>query len=125
MEKELLFSLTKDNFRFSYSRGTGAGGQKRNKTSSHVRCYHEPSNSAGECDETRSQHQNKQIAFKRCCETKTFQYWCKLEAMRVTGKLLEIEEKVDRMMQEVVVEVKENGKWVKENLKENNHGEES
>jgi hypothetical protein len=109
-----LFSLTSKDFQFSYSRGTGAGGQKRNKTSSHVRVFHAPSNSAGECDETRSQHENKKIAFRKCCETKSFQDWCHIEAMRVTGKLLEIEDKVERMMQDIRVEVKKDGKWCNE-----------
>ncbi|MBQ7649961.1 MAG: peptide chain release factor-like protein [Victivallales bacterium] len=39
-------------------RGSGPGGQKRNKTSSAVRLFHKPSGVAAENDESRSQHVN-------------------------------------------------------------------
>lgn len=45
-------------------RGTGPGGQKRNKTSSAVRVLHKPSGLAGENDESRSQHVNKLFALR-------------------------------------------------------------
>lgn len=45
-------------------RGTGPGGQKRNKTSSAVRLLHEPSGVSAENDESRSQHTNRVFALK-------------------------------------------------------------
>ena len=45
-------------------RGTGPGGQKRNKTSSMVRLLHLPSGIASENDETRSQHLNRIYAIR-------------------------------------------------------------
>jgi len=43
-------------------RGTGPGGQKRNKTESAVRLIHRPSGVMSRHDETRSQHMNKRRA---------------------------------------------------------------
>jgi len=40
-------------------RGTGPGGQKRNKTESAVTVTHEPSGYHGSADDTRSQHTNR------------------------------------------------------------------
>jgi len=45
-------------------RGTGPGGQKRNKTSSAVRLLHVPSGISAENDESRSQHINKLFAIR-------------------------------------------------------------
>lgn len=46
-------------------RGTGPGGQKRNKTSSAVRLTHLPSGIAAMNDESRSQHVNRLFAVRR------------------------------------------------------------
>lgn len=114
MAKELLFSLTAKDFVFTYSRGTGAGGQKRNKTESHVRVFHPASGASAECDETRSQHDNKAIAFRKLAESATFKKWHHLEVARRTGALAEMEERVNREMRvNTKVEAKdENGRWV-------------
>ena len=45
-------------------RGSGPGGQKRNKTSSAVRLLHKPSGVAAENDESRSQHVNRIFALR-------------------------------------------------------------
>ena len=59
--KELIFSVTSKDCEWDYVRGSGKGGQKRNKTSSAVRCRHLPSNAIGYAEDTRSQLQNKQL----------------------------------------------------------------
>lgn len=46
-------------------RGSGPGGQKRNKTDSAVRLRHRPSGLAAEARESRSQHQNRRRALAR------------------------------------------------------------
>jgi len=112
-EKEILFSLTKKDFRWDYFRGSGKGGQKRNKTSSGVRCTHEESGAVGQSDDTRSQGANKITAFKRMLETKKFKNWHKIECARAMGVLKDVEEYVDREMKtNIKVEFKENGRWV-------------
>lgn len=116
MNKKLLFSVTKDDCRWDYFRGSGKGGQKRNKTESAVRCTHEPSGAVGQADDTRSQHQNKRLAFARMGHSNRFQKWARIEAARVTGKLKQIEEWVDREMRmNIKVEKQEDGKWVEWN----------
>jgi len=46
-------------------RGSGRGGQKRNKTETMVRVRHRPTGLQGLSDDTRSQHQNKREAMRR------------------------------------------------------------
>lgn len=98
MTKEILFSVTASDCEWSYTRGSGKGGQKRNKTSSHVRCVHKDSGAVGQSDDTRSQHQNKRIAFQRMAETKEFKAWHKIEVARHTGLEQQIKNRVDEMM---------------------------
>lgn len=117
MNKELLFSLTKKDFEFKFVKGHSSGGQKVNKTNSCVQCFHRPSGAMGESFDTRSQHKNKEIAFKRMAESKKFQDWLQIEIMRYTGKLQEVEDKVDSMMNrenDFRVEVFKDGKWEEE-----------
>lgn len=114
MSKELLFSLTKNDFRIDTFRGTGKGGQKRNKTESAVRVTHIESGASGQSDDTRKQHDNKKIAFRRMYETKKFQDWFKVELARRSGLAKQVEETVEFEMQNNTrVEVKEEGKWTK------------
>lgn len=115
-ENSPVVSLTAKDFKWDYFNGQGNGGSNRNKVANCVRCIHEPSNSMGVSQEERSQAQNKQIAFKRCCQTKSFQTWLKLEHQRKLGVLENIEKSVDEQMLKTKVESKdENGKWQKDN----------
>lgn len=50
--------------RFDLFRGSGPGGQKRNKTSNSVRLTHRPTGIAVLCDQTRSQAENKRLAMR-------------------------------------------------------------
>lgn len=111
-ERELLFSLTKNDFKFDYFRCPGKGGQKVNKTSSGVRCTHPPSKAVGKSCDERSQSLNKRIAFERMCATKEFKRWHRLEVSRITGEQDRIEREVERQMRQVKLEVKEDGRWV-------------
>lgn len=90
-KKELLFRLTEDDFRFVAKRGSGSGGQKKNKTSSAIQCFHDPSGAMGQAEDSREQSQNKKLAFKRCTDTIEFQTWLKLKTDAALG-LIEIEE---------------------------------
>lgn len=47
------------------ARGSGPGGQKRNKTSTSVRISHPATGVALVCDETRSQARNRRVAVQR------------------------------------------------------------
>ena len=117
MVKEILFSVTAKDCHFDYYRGSGKGGQKRNKTSSAVRCTHIASGAVGQSEDSRSQHDNKIIAFKRMAESKKFKNWHKIEVARTTGEIQRINEKVNKHLNEnnLLVEIQRNGIWTKEN----------
>lgn len=67
MEKELLMSLSKENGDFIVEpyKGSGKGGQHRNKTMSGCRIKHPDSGSVAECCSERSFYQNRSKAFKK------------------------------------------------------------
>lgn len=54
-------------------RGTGAGGQKRNKTSSSVRVRHRATGLSGQSGDSRSQPENRAIALRRLRERIAFE----------------------------------------------------
>lgn len=110
--RELLFSVTAKDCEWKYTRGTGNGGQKRNKTSSAVHCIHRLSGAHGYADDQRSQVQNRQLAFERMARSKEFESWRESEVRRKTGQQAQIEHEVDRQMRKIRVEVKNTaGLW--------------
>lgn len=110
-KKEILFSVTANDCKWSYTKGTGAGGQKRNKTSSAVHCSHEPSGARGYSEASRSQLDNKRDAFLKMIETKEFKTWHHLETMKRNGQMAQIDAKVQSELQKVKLEIKKDGKW--------------
>lgn len=115
MPKELLFSLSKSDFEVQTFRSGGKGGQHQNTTDSGVRIIHKASGVAVECREERNQHENKKRAFRRLAEHKKFKAWVALECARVTGRLADIEQEVERITQDryIKAEVKDaNGRWI-------------
>ena len=114
MAKEILFRVTAADCDWEYMRGTGPGGQKRNKTESKVRCTHRDSGAVGESDETRSQHDNKRKAFVKMAESAKFKAWHKLETARRMGEMTTLNETVDNLMNPryIKIEGKKNGRWV-------------
>lgn len=111
MPKQPLFSVTARDCEWSYTRGTGNGGQKKNKTSSAVHCTHLPSGAHGYSEASRSQGDNRRDAFEKMANTDKFQQWLKLEFMRRTGEMLAIEQAVEREMARVKTEIRIDGRW--------------
>jgi len=110
-EKIPIISITAKDCNFDYFRGSGTGGQHRNKTSSAVRCTHVPSGAVGKSEDTRSQHQNKKLAFKRMAQTKLFQNWVRIQSLITLGKLKYIDDDINNE-KNLLIEVKdENGNW--------------
>ena len=112
--RTLLFSLSKDKKDFIVQpfKGSGKGGQKRNKTMSACRIIHPASGAVSECQEERSFEQNKQRAFDRLLNKKKFLAWLELEKCRATGMLSNVEKRVEEEMRDsnLLIEVKdENG----------------
>ena len=116
-DKKLIFSLSKSNGDFVVTpyRGSGKGGQKRNKTFSGCRVSHPATGLYVECEEERSFEQNKKRAFTRLVNKPEFMAWLKVENARREGKFRDLEERVNREMQNVRIEVKDAaGRWVPE-----------
>jgi len=69
VDPQLLRTVSDDDLwrqcRWEAFRGSGPGGQKRNKTSSAVRVVHEPTGLASVASESRSQSENRNRAFRR------------------------------------------------------------
>lgn len=111
--KKLLFSVGADDCRWEFSRSSGNGGQNVNKVNSKVRCIHRDSGAIGVAQDTRHQHQNKKIAFRRMAESKEFKAWHKIEVAKRIGAEIDIEEVVDNLMQNknIRIEIKVDGLW--------------
>jgi protein subunit release factor B len=71
--------IQEDELEETFIRGTGAGGQKINKTSSTVVLRHLPSGVEIRCQRERSQAQNRHVARVELCD--------RLEALRAAAKL--------------------------------------
>lgn len=106
-----MFSVGASDCDWSYTKGTGAGGQKKNKTSSAVHCMHRASGAHGYSEASRSQADNRKDAFQKMVQTDKFQNWLKIETMKRTGELQEIERQVEKELTKVKVEVYTDGKW--------------
>jgi len=115
-EKEILFSVTAKDCRFDYFKAPGNGGQKKNKTESAVRCTHIASGAVGQASDTRSQPQNKKLAFVRMAQSEKFKKWHTIETARRLGKYVGLNQEVDNLMRDryLRVEVKQDGKWIPE-----------
>lgn len=111
-KKELLFSLTEKDFEFSFSHGTGCGGQARNKSLSAVHCKHLLSGAQSYSQDGRSQKDNKIDAFSKLTKSPKFQSWLKIEIMKKSGQMAEIDRIVEsEMKRNVKIEGVIDGKW--------------
>ena len=110
-ERQLLFSVTKDDCDWSYTKGTGAGGQKRNKTSSAVHCKHRASGAKAYSEASRNQLDNKRDAFAKMINTEDFKKWHKLEVLRRSGMMDQIDRKVAEELTKIKLEIRIDGRW--------------
>jgi protein subunit release factor B len=115
-ERELLFSVTKKDLDITFFRGSGNGGQNRNKRDTACRIVHRASGAVATAQEHRTQLQNKRAAFLRLVETDRFKTWVRIQTGRATVKLSEMEAAVDEMMSpdNLLVEVWDGNAWVME-----------
>lgn len=122
--KELILRITKDDLDIESMRGSGPGGQKKNKTDSCIRMSHKPSGTVVRCEEHRSQHANKIEAFKKLVKKDSFLKWVKVETARRTGTLDRINYEVRQMMNEpnMKTEVQVDGRWKEVELKDLEYG---
>lgn len=108
MKKELLFSITKDDFEIETFRAGGKGGQYQNTTDSGVRIKHKESGAVGESRSERSQLQNKKLALKRLVNSKEFQVWHKRKAFEVMG-VMKTKEQIEKEVENMIARDLENG----------------
>ena len=111
--KELLFSVTKKDFEIQTFRSGGKGGQHQNKVETGVRLIHRDSGAVGESRTTRSQVQNKRLAFHRLVESPKFQLWIKRRAWEAVANKQSIEKAVEDQMksENLKIELWKDGKW--------------
>jgi protein subunit release factor B len=70
--REKILTVTIKDCDVQTKRGSGKGGQNRNKRDTAVRIVHRASGAVGESQEQRSQLQNKHAAFRRMAESERF-----------------------------------------------------
>jgi len=85
MSRELLFTITAKDMDIEHIRGSGPGGQHRNKTSTGVRMKHRASGVVVEATDDRSQDRNKRNAFTRLAAHPDFKKWLRLAAADACG----------------------------------------
>lgn len=114
-----VFSVTAADCEWSYTRGTGKGGQKKNKTNSAVHCMHRPSGAHGYSEASRSQAENRRDAFVKMAESDKFKQWNRLELMRRLGMIDAIDRQIEHeLAHNVKLEIRIDGRWteVKESV---------
>lgn len=114
MTKQRVLSVTLKDCDVETKRGSGKGGQNRNKRDTAVRIVHRPSGAVGESQEERSQLQNKRTAFKRMAETSKFKAWLRIQMGEVT--LAEVQVSEQMRPRNLKMEVMEDGEWVETDL---------
>lgn len=111
--KERLFTVTASDCTWNYYRGSGPGGQKKNKTSNCARVVHEPSGAIGKGEQGRSQLENRQIAWKQMANSPTFQAWCRNRAYEISGDSEVLKKNVEFELQtNTLVEVEGEDGWI-------------
>ena len=112
-QRKLLFSVTAKDCDWSFSKGTGPGGQAKNKGFAAVHCHHLASGARAYSQAGRSQEDNKRDAFVKMCGTKEFKDWHRREVWKHLGILDQIERAVaDGMRPENLrMEVRVDGRW--------------
>lgn len=116
MKKELLFSITKKDFKINWFSGTGAGGQHRNKHQNCIRLTHIESGVTVTGQSNRERSTNQREAINNLVQHPHFKLWHARKVMEVLeGKT--IEEKVEEMMKpkNLKIETKINKTWTEVN----------
>ena len=86
IDDSIEIDLNPADIRIDTYRASGAGGQHVNKTDSAVRLTHEPTGTVVQCQNDRSQHKNKENAFK---QLKSKLYELELQKQKEEQRVLE------------------------------------
>jgi protein subunit release factor B len=111
--KEKLFSVRAKDCTWQAFRGSGSGGQNRNKNSTAIRCIHDDSGAVGVASEHKSQKMNKRAAFRRMASSEKFRKWVRYQAAKMAGHhdAAERYARTEINSDRIRVEIKDNGKW--------------
>ena len=90
--RELLFSVTKKDFRIDTFRAGGPGGQNQNKRETGVRITHLESGASAESRTHRTQGQNKKAALERLVQTPKWKTWHRIKTAQMLGQVTMTEE---------------------------------
>ena len=111
--KELLFSITKKDFKLEYFSGTGKGGQYRNKHQNCVRLHHPDSGVIVTGQSHRERKANIKEAFNNLVLHPKFKLWHNIKINEVlTGKKIEEIVKEQMKPENIKVEILKNNKWI-------------
>lgn len=115
MSKELLFSITKKDFKINYFSGTGAGGQHRNKHQNCVRIQHKESGALVTGQSSRERAANTKEAFNNLIKDPKFMIWHSRKTQEVlSGKTVEEIIKETMHPDNIKIETKIDNKWIEE-----------
>lgn len=113
-KRELLARITRADFEITHTRGSGPGGQHRNKSYTGRRIHHPPSGATVEATDSRSAAENERNAFLRLIGTPQFQRWFRLIVAEAMGRP-PLEQVVDEAMAEENIRTQvldDHGRWV-------------
>lgn len=102
--RRLLFSVGAADCDWQTFTCGGHGGSGKDTSNNGVRCIHRASGARGEARDSRKQIDNRRMAFKRMTETKEFKAWNRAEVARRLGRERDIEESVQRAVDEQMQE---------------------
>lgn len=105
MAKEKLFSIAKKDFTIQPFKGSGPGGQHKNKNATACRLIHKESGARAKSQVHKSFRQNRKEAFLKLINTKEFKLWHKRKCAELLTSQAEKEAWVDNMMQEKYLKV--------------------
>jgi len=117
--RELILSVGLKDMRVKPCRGSGNGGQHRNKNFTGCQMWHDPSGSFASATDSKSFDQNRKAAFLRIVKSESFETWRRKECARLTGEEARIADRVEKKMRrpwDFQAEVVEDGDWVKVDL---------
>jgi protein subunit release factor B len=97
---------------WQFFRGSGAGGQHRNKKDTAARCIHRASGARGEAQEYKSREQNRRAAFRRMTQHARFRCWVAEQVAAAAGQKT-VAERVDEALkpQNIKIEVRGPHGW--------------
>lgn len=116
-DRELILSVTRKDFTETHIRGSGNGGQHRQKVHTGVRLVHKASGAVGESTQYKSQHQNRQAAWAHLRETPEWKVWLRTTLARLQGQPT-VAERLEEAMKEQNIRTQihdDHGRWVDAN----------